>query len=339
MHTCIRTSCGKTVLAPNAYCSLKCARTDATEETTKRQSVSDADLVRAYERTGNVWKAGETLGLSGQTVQERLARLGVPRKNKPLATSDLDAIRSLYETGFSRGDGKLDALAERLGRTKALICRKAGEMGLTNGARPMSDEMVEATSERMQEWHTENEHPRGMLGKQHSDETKAHLSETSTAHWESLTVDEQAEHVLKGLKTRAANGTLANPRQKTTWKQGWREVAGRRIYFRSRWEANYARHLQLLKESAVIAEWEHEPETFWFEAIKRGVRSYLPDFRVTFPDGRIEYHEVKGYMDARSKTKLKRMAKYHPDVMLILIQADWFKKNNPIHRALLSDWE
>jgi hypothetical protein len=116
------------------------------------------------------------------------------------------------------------------------------------------------------------------------------------------------------------------------WKASWRTIGGKKAFFRSRWESNYACYLEVLKLGGKILEWEHEPETFWFEGIKRGVCSYLPDFRVTNLDGSTEYHEVKGWMDARSQTKIKRMAKYHPEVKLILVQAPWFKlmKKNSI---------
>jgi hypothetical protein len=83
----------------------------------------------------------------------------------------------------------------------------------------------------------------------------------------------------------------------------------------------------MLKEAEKIKEWEHEPQTFWFETIKRGVRSYLPDFKVTLHDGTHYWVEVKGYMDAKSHTKLKRFAKYYPKEKLILMTGDWFKKN------------
>lgn len=130
-----------------------------------------------------------------------------------------------------------------------------------------------------------------------------------------------------------------NRGQKTTWKAGWREIGGKKKYFRSRWEANYARYLEYLKKHKEIKEWDHEPETFWFDGIKRGCRSYLPDFRVTLNNGEVEFYEVKGWMDDRSKTKIKRMAKYHPDIKLIVIQE---KEYNFIKKAvspLIPDWE
>ena len=125
---------------------------------------------------------------------------------------------------------------------------------------------------------------------------------------------------------------------------GWREIGGRRIYFRSRWEANYGKYLQWCKEQGHILEWEHEPKTFWFESIKRGVRSYLPDFRV-YPKESITgspsayWVEVKGWLDPKSATKLKRMAKYYPDEKIKLVKADWFARNNCMMRNLIKGWE
>lgn len=105
--------------------------------------------------------------------------------------------------------------------------------------------------------------------------------------------------------------------QNTT--KGWVEIADKKYYFKSKWEANMAAYFQFLKEVGEISDWEYETETFWFENIKRGVRSYTPDFKITDKDGSIYFEEVKGYMDAKSATKLKRMAKYYPNVSLRLL--------------------
>lgn len=94
---------------------------------------------------------------------------------------------------------------------------------------------------------------------------------------------------------------------------------------RSMWESNYASYLDWLISKKHILDWEYEPDTFWFLKIKRGVRSYKPDFKVFKTKKDVEYHEVKGYMDSRSRTKIKRMAKYYPDVKLIVIDEDSYK--------------
>ncbi len=102
-------------------------------------------------------------------------------------------------------------------------------------------------------------------------------------------------------------------------KRGYYDINGTTMYFRSKWEANYALYLDFLAAHGEIQKWEFEPETFMFEQIRLGTRSYTPDFKVFDKRGGFEYHEVKGYMDSKSKTKLKRFAKYYPQHKLVLI--------------------
>ena len=64
--------------------------------------------------------------------------------------------------------------------------------------------------------------------------------------------------------------------------------------------------------------WDFESETFKFP-IERGTRFYTPDFKVIEKDGSATYYEIKGYMDPRSATKLKRMAKYYPHIKIVLV--------------------
>lgn len=120
---------------------------------------------------------------------------------------------------------------------------------------------------------------------------------------------------------------------------GWRQIGQQKKYFRSLWEANYAFYLQWLQDRRDIILWEHEPETFWFENIKRGVRSYLPDFRILNNDGSTHYVEVKGYWDAKSITKVRRFNKYYPDHKLILIDSAWFRKNGKKMKLIIPGWE
>ena len=102
-------------------------------------------------------------------------------------------------------------------------------------------------------------------------------------------------------------------------KCGWHEVGGQRIYFRSNFELKYARHLQFLKDMNVIKNWEHEPQVFYFEGIKRGVTNYTPDFKVTNLDDSFYYVETKGFWDSKSITKVKRFRKYFPDLKLVCV--------------------
>ena len=111
------------------------------------------------------------------------------------------------------------------------------------------------------------------------------------------------------------------------YKQFWAVIGDKKIFFRSSWEYYYAIFLEKLKQEKKIIDWKHEPKIFWFEKIKRGVRSYLPDFCVTHLNGSEEWCEVKGYFDSKSQTKMKRMAKYYPEVKIRLVDSNWFKKN------------
>ena len=125
-----------------------------------------------------------------------------------------------------------------------------------------------------------------------------------------------------------------------SYKAAWYVIGGKRNYYRSGWEANYAYYLEWLKNKKKITDWQHEPreDTFWFLAIKRGVRSYLPDFKVTNLDNSIEYHEVKGHMDAKSVTKIKRMAKYYPKVKLVVIDSKMYKSIEKTMKLIIKEW-
>jgi len=118
------------------------------------------------------------------------------------------------------------------------------------------------------------------------------------------------------------------------YKQFWATIGDKKIYFRSSREYYYAIFLEKLKQERKIIDYKHEPKCFWFEDIKRGVRSYLPDFCIIHNDGNEEWCEVKGYYDSKSKTKMKRMAKYYPQVKIRLVGADWFKQNLKSCKAL-----
>lgn len=172
----------------------------------------------------------------------------------------------------------------------------------------------------------------------HTEKTKSEMSKRTKKWMASLGTKKKSEMLLKGLKTKEKNGTLHKER-KTTWKAGWREIGNVKKYYRSRWEANYARYLEWLKSNGRIKKWEHEPETFWFEKIKRGTRSYLPDFRVEENNGNISYHEVKGWMDKRSITKLKRMKKYYPETTVVLIRKKEYDKIKSIVDKIIIGWE
>jgi hypothetical protein len=123
--------------------------------------------------------------------------------------------------------------------------------------------------------------------------------------------------------------------------QSWITVGDNRFYSRSLWERNYARYLDWMKKNSLIYYWEYNTEPFYFPGIKRGVTNYTPDFKICVngPDKNVTYSEVKGYMDSKSITKIKRFRKYYPQYPLNVIDKTWFKENNNKFFNLIEGWE
>lgn len=288
-----------------------------------------------------------TIGRSKAAVRNKAYEIGVTTRDDAFTPEEIEALKATYLAGEYRGDLDLAGLALRLGRPKTSLAKKARDLGLieerkarlpnkprASKARFQSpEELSEFRSEHLRERHKTRGHP--FEGKTHSPDAREKISKKSKAAWAGKSPEEREAWVDK-----LVSGNQGAPKvARGTWKAGWREIGGKRNYYRSRWEANYARYLEWLKQNGEIAEWQHEPETFWFEAIKRGVRSYKPDFRVWEVSGQSKLHEVKGWMDARSKTTLKRMAKYHPAETVIVIRE---KQYNEIARKIgpmIEGWE
>lgn len=99
-----------------------------------RMKASDAELSNAYAELGSIWKVAERFGMGGQSVHERLSKLGVVQPINvfsPEETARLDREYLLFSKS-----GRLDVLAASMGRSKHLICRKARELGLTSQKHP-----------------------------------------------------------------------------------------------------------------------------------------------------------------------------------------------------------
>jgi len=77
------------------------------------------------------------------------------------------------------------------------------------------------------------------------------------------------------------------------------------VSIRSGWEGNVLRWLT--SQNKV---WKYEPRVFFFEDIKHGTVSYIPDIYVETDDIWIE---VKGHLLIKDKTKIRRFKKYFPE--------------------------
>ncbi len=180
-------------------------------------------------------------------------------------------------------------------------------------------------------------HPRGMAGKHHSPEVKQIIGQKSREYWAAMSEETRTSRAEKLQRTLAA--TPKCPRVSTySWTlSGKRDDLGG-LFVRSSWEANYARYLGWLVQHGQIACWQYEPRTFSFP-VERGTRHYTPDFRVVLLDGTVEWHEVKGWLDRKSQTKLTRFAKYYPQEKLVLVGESEYRALAKDASRFVPNWE
>jgi hypothetical protein len=269
--------------------------------------------------------------------------MSVPRLPRAWTEEEVAALVNFYVAHLDKAlpRGGLRELATKLDRDFHNVCRKARRLGLTRNTRPMNEHRIAEMSADRKKWHQTHEHPRGALGHRHDEATLRTISKKVRAAWDdpesALNSDECRQKRSDFMKDQHATAR----RPENTYS---RCLRGRRddlgdTFFRSSWEANYARYLNLLKARGEIVSWSYECRVFEFHEIKRGTRSYMPDFLVVFTDGRHEWHEVKGWMDDASRLRLARMAQYYPDEKLVVVDKHWFASARRSIAPAIPNWE
>ena len=135
----------------------------------------------------------------------------------------------------------------------------------------------------------------------------------------------RAMMVRKGVAIEQKQGASRSNSPKAPSVRPW----GR---FRSKWELDYARYLDVLKATRRIVDWDYEPERL---EIGAGAH-YTPDFRVMLPGGGYEFREVKGYQREAAMVRLKVAAKHFPHRRFVLVtrkRGDWVHKHIPSSRV------
>lgn len=254
------------------------------------------------------------------------SRLGLNSKCNPLTQEEKDIIIDYYNK-HDNNSIDLDELSLLINRPKTSICRFAKKENLTNNCRPLTEKTINKMKEGIEKYHksdeyknniyeqqtdllryySKNKHPRGMLGKHHTDKSKQKMSIAGKERASNMSYEEKHKIAMKAVETKRKNGTLNN----TTSNAYSRTKSGKRKdlnnqFFRSSWEANVARILNHLN-----IEWEYEIKRFVFESDNElGVDSYQPDFYL--PKLNI-WIEVKGWLDEKSKIRLKLFREYYPE--------------------------
>lgn len=276
-------------------------------------------------------------------------RLGLNQKLAVFTNEEKELIREFYEKNSEQIN--LDDFAKKMNRPKTSICRYAKKEGLTNPSRPITDSKKKLLSDKAKEYiatekykkevypkqvalltyYAQNEHPRGMLDKHHTDNVRQKMSKSHIELAQNMTTKEKHDIAMKAVQTRLKNcGYNTTSNAYSRCRGGIRPDLN--CYFRSSWEANVARILNYKN-----IKWEYEIKRFFFEEIVDGVASYQPDFYLP------EYNkwiEVKGWMDKKSKIRLKLFKEQFPDEYnkLILIDEKYYTQLRDNYSSI-ENWE
>lgn len=115
--------------------------------------------------------------------------------------------------------------------------------------------------------------------------------------------------------------SFAATRKRSKYKNVPKDFAG--ITYHSKKEAKYARDLEVRRKAGEIEKWERQVKVELY-AWGCHICNYYVDFRVTYPDGDIEYVEVKGFETDVWRLKWKlfeaQMRAEHPEILLVIVR-------------------
>lgn len=86
--------------------------------------ITNQQIIEAYQQTGSVWRAGKLLGLSGQTVHEKLTAIGHPIAGREWSDEEIAELKSLAT------QMTIAQIANRLGRPYNGVALKISRLGL-----------------------------------------------------------------------------------------------------------------------------------------------------------------------------------------------------------------
>jgi len=93
------------------------------------RKVTDKELIEAYTEDRNIWKVAKRFNMCGQSVWERLRKLNISLNYPKFTEKEKLFLKKNCESYANRG--KLQELANLMGRTKHFICRQANYLSLT----------------------------------------------------------------------------------------------------------------------------------------------------------------------------------------------------------------
>lgn len=269
----------------------------------------------------------DSMNRTDGSIRGMKSKLGLIKKNRKITENEVDIIRDYYQT-HDANNFDMNELMNIVGRSENSIGLIASRHGFADYHHGHKSDLERAkmkkrineyynseyyqtigrqlASEKTKNQFKEKGHPKGFFGKHHTQEVCDIISAAVKERFSNMTYQEKHEIAMRAVQTKIENGTINN----TTSNSYSRARGGKRedlnnSYFRSAWEANIARVLNYLQIN-----WQYELRRFYFEDSVDGVLSYQPDFYLPEFDMWIE---VKGWMDEKSKTRLKLFKEQYPE--------------------------
>jgi len=300
---------------PGKYCSISCAQKTWTKK-------EEEELKRLHSEGRLISEIAIMLDKTEQAVKGKRFRMGLSYRKK-WSRKDIEILKEKHKNGIAIKD-----IAELLNTTEQAVGSQVTKLGI--GATPGSEAFSKKASKRNRNLWKDPDHI--------FNQTK--YKEKLSANWKNpdspFNSEKYRQALSDNMKKNKAWLLSGFKKGGNHYKSGYRPDLG--FYVRSGWEANIARYLKLLVKKEGIKGFKYEADTFEFHEIKRGTRSYTPDFKIFNNDGSIEYWEVKGYMDQKSKTRLKRMAKYYPDINIKIIDREQYNEIKKWSRLIVG-WD
>lgn len=257
-------------------------------------------------------------------------------------------------------------IAEHLGCSEALVAKKISELGLSlspgerqkkllrTGAvihgttgRPRTDEEKQAVGRASKKRNLEKTRHRVQAFEREQGESLKSVLEylycdlnLTTAEISNLIPFSKAMVrrflgdfgllVASGAKLRSTGRARGknNPmygRPPGNWKRHYRKDLG--LFFRSSWEANYARYLNYKGVG-----WKYETSRF---ELSDGT-TYIPDFYLTEED---RYVEIKGYLSKIAEKKLMLFRTEYPSISLEIIDETQYRRLEALWKLRVPNWE
>ena len=265
-----------------------------------RLNRTDCDaLWSAYLELGSIHRAGERFGIGGETARRVLHRSGRQLKNHRWSPAEDQELRTYYATCLA-GKFEISEISLRLGRSYAGVACRAGELGLlclnyrpTDGQRKR---MSVSQKNRLAISHPSKGRKFGPMPQCHKDK----ISQGDRRAFAAQRIlgtgqfsDRERRRKSEAMSRLQASRILHGKYQGGQYKHGPREDLGNTC-FKSSWEANFARVLNLKVSRGELLSWEYEPDVFTVSINGRVLR-YIPDFKLAEPGSHVfRYVEVKG---------------------------------------------